>query len=60
MWNLDVRPLEVPPGADLEPHRKSFEVPASPLKDFIQLSQWQGQITQQAKGDLLDSAEVAN
>lgn len=58
MWNLDVRPLEVPAGVDLEAHRATFEVPSSPLKEFIQLSKWEGQITQQARGDLLDSSET--
>src|SRR5712671_2269431 len=59
MWNLDVRPLEIPNCVDLEPYRQTFEVPSSPLKDFIQLSQWDGQIVKQARGDLLDSSSEA-
>lgn len=33
----------------------TFEVAASPLKEFIQLSKWKGQTSEQAKTDLLDS-----
>lgn len=57
MWNLDVRPLEVPDSVDLTAHRNSFEVPSSPLKEFIQLSKWDGQAARQAQGDLLGSRE---
>ena len=56
MWDLDVRPLDVPDGVDFEGHRKSFEVPDSPLKKFIQLSQWVGKSHEQARGDLVDEA----
>ncbi len=42
----------------MEAYRKTFEVPASPLKDFIQLSKWEGRVAAQARGDLLELPTV--
>ena len=53
MWGLDVRELEVPEGVDLQTIRESFNAPPSARKDFIQLSQWEGRNTEQARGDLI-------
>ena len=58
MWELDVREAEIPETVDMEAYRKTFEVPASPLKDFIQLSKWEGRVAAQARGDLLELPTV--
>ena len=59
MWDLDVRELELPAGVDLAEYRRSFEVPRSPLKEFIQLSRWDGNTAAQARGDLLAAVHPA-
>ena len=58
MWELDVREADIPETVDMEAYRKTFEVPASPLKDFIQLSKWEGRVTAQARGDLLELSTI--
>jgi len=40
---------------DLQIIRESFKAPPSARKDFIQLSQWEGRNSEQARWDLIGS-----
>ena len=53
MWELDVREADIAESVNLEAYRETFNVPATPLRKFIDESAWKGRNTDQAKGDLL-------
>jgi len=53
MWELDVREADIAECVSLEAYRETFNVPATPLRKFIDESAWKGRTTDQAKGDLL-------